>query len=148
MKTADLRKYRKNVEALEAINRLLDEKAVSDSVKGSHGAPDYALTHRKIEGLPKNKETIALIQAKSKISREQAAIRLFINGIKERRIYEALYYYCIFEEDDDDKEEKEKFKNPTWEDVAERMHEDSPQALRIAVERHLEKFFKNVRICS
>jgi hypothetical protein len=138
MKTADLRKYRKNVEALEAINRLLDEKAVSDSVQGSHGAPDYALTHRKVEGLPRSKGTIALLQTKSEITKEQAAIRLLISGIKERRIYEALFFYCLSDDLDD----------PTWEDVAERMHEDSPQALRIAVERHLEKFFKNVRICS
>ena len=137
MKTADLRKYRKNIEALEAINRLLDEKAVSDSVQGSHGAPDYALTHCKVEGLPMNKGTIALLQAKSEINREQAAIRLFINGIKERRIYEALFFYCLSDDLDD----------PTWEDVAERMHEDSPEALRKSVERHLEKFFQNVRLC-
>lgn len=137
MKTADLRKYRKNIEALEAINRLLDEKAVSDSVQGSHGAPDYALTHHKVEGLPRNKGTIALLQAKSEITREQAAIRLFINGIKERRIYEALFFYCLSDDLND----------PTWEDVAERMHEGSPEALRKSVERHLEKFFQNVRLC-
>jgi hypothetical protein len=137
MKTADLRKYRKNIEALEAINRLLDEKAVSDSVQGSHGAPDYALTHRKIEGLPRNKGTIALLQTKSEITREQAAIRLFINGIKERRIYEALFFYCLSDDLDD----------PTWDDVAERMHEDSPEALRKSVERHLKNFFQNVRLC-
>lgn len=137
MKTADLRKYRKNKESLEAINRLLDGRTVSDSVQGSHGAPDYALTHRMVEGLPKDKGTISLLQAKSEITREQAAIRLFINGIKERRIYEALYYYCVSDD----------FCNPTWEDVAERMHEDSPEALRKATERHLETFFKNVRLC-
>lgn len=137
MKTADLRKYRKNIEALEAINRLLDEKAVSDSVQGSHGAPDYALTHRKVEGLPRNKGTIALLQTKSEIAREQAAIRLFISGIKERRIYEALFFYCISDDLDD----------PTWDDVAERMHEDSPEALRKSVERHLKKIFQNVRLC-
>jgi hypothetical protein len=138
MKVTELRKYRKNIEALEAIDRLLDEKAVSDSVQGSHGAPDYALTHHKVEGLPKSKGTILLLQEKNKITREQTAIRLFISGVKERRIYEALFFYCLSDDLD----------NPTWEDVAERMCEDSPQALRIAVERHLDKFFKNVHICS
>lgn len=138
MKTADLRKYRKNIEALEAIDRLLSGKIVTDSVQGSHGAPDYALTHRRVEGLPQDKGTISLLKAKSNLIREQSAIKTFINGIKERRIYEALYFYCL----------DESLNHPTWEDVAEKMNEDSPQALRIAVERHLEKFFKNVRICS
>lgn len=138
MKVADLRKYRKNIESLEAINRLLEDRQITDSVQASRGAPDYALTHRKVEGLTKSKGTIELLNAKNAIIREQAAIRMFINGIKERRIYEALNLYCMSTD----------FHNPTWEDVAEVMKEDNAHALRVAVERHLEKFFKNVRLCS
>lgn len=138
MKTADLRKYRKNVEALEAIERLLSQKYVADTVQGSHGAPDYGVVHRRIEGFPQDKGTVSLLKAKSDLLREQNAIRTLINGIKERRIYEALYFYCISEE----------YVNPSWECIAARLGEDSAQALRVAVERHLEKNFKNVRICS
>ena len=129
MKTAELRKYRKNIEELEAIDRLLSEKVVVDSVQASRGAPDYALTHRKIEDYGKDTETKTLLKAKSNLQREQTAIKLFIVGIKNRRIYDALYHYCL----------DESLKNPTWDDVADKLHEDSPQALRIAVDRYLEK---------
>lgn len=136
MKTSDLRKYRKNIEALEAIDRLLSGKIVTDSVQGSHGAPDYALTHRRVEGLPQDKGTVSLLKAKADILREQSAIKTFINGIKERRIYEALYFYCL----------DESLNHPTWEDVAEKMHEKSAESLRKCTERHLEINFKNVRL--
>ena len=131
MKVADLRKYRKNVEALEAIDRLLNNKIVADTVQGSHGAPDYGVVHRRIEGFTQDKGTVALLKAKSNLLREQNAIRTLINGIKERRIYEALYYYCISEE----------YVSPSWECVAARLGEDSAQALRVAVERHLKNNF-------
>lgn len=136
MKVADLRKYRKNIESLEAINRLLADKQVTDSVQGSHGAPDFALTHRKVEGLARNKGTIALLQAKSTIVREQAAIRMFINGIRERRIYEALNLYCMSDD----------LHNPTWEEVAVKMGETNAESLRKTVERHLKNNFENVRL--
>lgn len=137
MKVADLRKYRKNVEALEAINRLLAERVVVDSVQGSHGYPDYAIARCRIEGIPPtDRSAEALQRTKRTIEREQAAIRLFISGIKERRIYEALFYYCIDGE----------LNNPTWEMVAEKMGESNAESVRKCAERHLEKFFQNVRL--
>ena len=138
MKTADLRKYRKNQEALEAVERLLSSRIVADSVQGSRGAPEFSLTTRKIANFSQDKETESLLKTRHELNREQAQIRTFISGIKERRIYQALYYYCISDE----------LRNPTWEIVAETMHEDSPQALRMSVERHLKKYFANFTICS
>lgn len=131
MKTSDLRKYRKNIEALEAVERLLSGKIVTDSVQSSHGAPDYALTHRRVEGYAQDKGTLSLLKTKSDILREQSAIRTFIMGIKERRIYEALYFYCL----------DESLNDPTWEDVAEKLGEESPEALKKQVSRYLEKYF-------
>lgn len=127
MKTADLRKYRKNAEALEALERLLSGKIVTDTVQGSHGAPDYALGNRRIEGLDPGSGTISLLAEKARLQREQAAIRAFINGIKVRRIYEALYFYCIADD----------MQNPSWEDVSARLGEESSKALEMAVARYL-----------
>lgn len=123
MKTADLRKYRKNIEALEAIDRLLNEHCfVADTVQGSHGAPDYAQTHRHIEGYKRGKTTTALLAEKKKIETEQRSIKMYIDGIRDRRIYQALYLYCIEG-------------LPTWETVAQAMNEESSKALEMAVNR-------------
>lgn len=123
MKTADLRKYRKNIEALEAIDRLLNERCfVADTVQGSHGAPDYAQTHRHIEGYKRGKATSALLAEKKKIEAEQRTIKMYIDGIRDRRIYQALYLYCIEG-------------LPTWETVAQAMNEESSKALEMAVNR-------------
>lgn len=103
---------------------------------GSHGAPDYAPVHRRIEGYGRGKGTTSLLKAKSDIMREQTAIETFISGIKERRIYEALYFYCIDDE----------LNNPTWGQVADRMKEENAESLRKCVERHLKKYFENVRL--
>lgn len=137
MKTAELRKYRKNAEALEAIDRLLSKRMVADNVQASRGAPDFSLTLRKIENYAQDKDTYALLQAQRELKREQAAISTFISGIKERRIYQALYAYCIDGE----------LVDPSWDQVADKLGENSPEALRKAVDRHLEKYFKNVRLC-
>lgn len=106
-------------------------------MQGSHGYPDFAVARIKIEGIPPtDKSAEALQRTKQTIEREQAAIRLFISGIKERRIYEALYYYCIDLDLD----------NPTWETVADKMGEVNAESVRKCAERHLEKYFKNVRL--
>lgn len=123
MKTADLRKYRKNVEALEAIDRLLNERCfVADTVQGSHGAPDYAQTHRHIEGYKRGRITTALLAEKKKIEAEQRSIKMYIDAIRDRRIYRALYLYCIEG-------------LATWATVAQTMGEDSSKALEMAVNR-------------
>lgn len=124
MKVSDLRKYRKNVEALEAIERQLDNRFAADTVKGCHGAPDYAQTHRHIEGLIPCREVWELQAEKHKIEREQQSIEAYIIAIPDRRIYQALYLYCIEG-------------LPKWETVAERMNEESPNALEVAVYRYL-----------
>ena len=124
MKVSDLRKYRKNIEALEAIDRLLDGRIVVDNVQGSHGAPDYALGHCKIEGYGKDKGTIALLREKAAIQKEQAQIKEYIYGIRDRRVYQALKLYCM-----------DGNKKLTWEQVAEQMGE-SVKALKIAIHRY------------
>lgn len=130
MKVADLRKYRKNVEALEAIDRLLSQKYVADTVQGSCGAPSYAATHVHVEGYQHGSEIAALLAEKSELETEQAHIRAYISGIRNRRIYNALWLYCV----DGDTA-------PTWEKVAEQMHEDNPKALEMAVNRFFDKKF-------
>lgn len=123
MKTATLRKYQKNLEALEAIDRQLSEKCfVADTVQGSHGAPDYAQTHRHIEGYKPGQTTAALIRERLQLQAEQHKITTYIDAIRDRRIYQALHLYCIEG-------------LPTWEAVAQAMGESSSKALEMAVNR-------------
>ena len=81
MKTADLRKYRKNAEALEAVDRLLSKRMVADNVQASRGAPDFALTLRKIENYSQDKGTYSLLQTQRELIREQTAITTYISGV-------------------------------------------------------------------
>lgn len=134
MTIEQLRKYRNNIETLESIHRLLEDKKVVTCVQASTGPPSFEKVTRSEEGYLHGMGSAELLTKKKQLENENDFISKFIKSIPKRRVYDALNLYCL----------DEKLKDPSWQSVADILGELDGQTLARAVRRYL-KNFKNVR---
>lgn len=126
----DLRKYRDNLEELEAIERLLTNNTAPVCVQGSVSAPSFECINKVYSGIIPSAENAERIARKKELIEENEAIESFINSIPKKKIYDALYHYCLDTDLD----------YPTWEEVAQIKGQCDGDALSKAVRRFLKKF--------
>lgn len=130
MTVRELRKYRENLELLECVERQLVDKNVITCVQGSTGPPSYEKVNRVDDGFIHGKGTVSLLVEQSRLKSENDIIKKYINAIPKKRIYKALALYCLDED----------LKDPSWQDVADRLGELDGRTLSRAVERYLKKY--------
>ncbi len=130
MKVDDLRKYRNNLEELEALERLLTNNTAPVCVQGSVSAPSFECIDKVYSGIIPSSENAERIARKKKLLEENKAIKKFIYAIPKKKIYDALFNYCLNTE----------LEYPTWEEVAQEMGKPDGDALAKAVRRFLKNF--------
>lgn len=130
MTIKELRKYRENLELLECVERQLRDKKVITCVQASTGPPSYEKVNRVDDGFIHGMGTVSLLAEQSRLKSENDIIKNYINAIPKERIYKALALYCLDED----------LKDPSWQDVADRLGELDGRTLSRAVERYLKKY--------
>ncbi|MBR1724030.1 MAG: hypothetical protein IJ723_03305 [Ruminococcus sp.] len=146
MKMSELKKYRRRVRQLEAVERELRRYAVTDSVEGSKGAPSYEKTTRLVEGYPHIERVCQLMEQRQWLEGRIRAAEDYIFGVEDERICTALILYCMDERLYKAVAERRRGSDGyrsnspvrvTWADVAEEMDEPSSAAIKMAVYRYM-----------
>lgn len=148
MRLSELKRYRRRVRQLKAVERQLEPYVVTDTVQGSKGAPSFELTSRQVEGYPHTERVCQLLSQRRWLKEWIQAAEDYIFGIEDERVCEALILYCM-----DDRlykrvaeREREVSADPArkspvvrvrWADVAEEMGEPSGAAVKMAVYRFM-----------
>jgi len=146
MKLSELRRYRRRVRQLGAVEQQLREYAVTDSVQGSKGAPSFEKTTRLVEGYPHTERVMQLLEQRHIIRRWLQSADDYIFSVEDERICTALLLYCCDERFYEKTATQILGHKPTgkdpmvrikWAHVAQEMQESSGDALRMAVYRYM-----------
>lgn len=149
MTLRELKRYRRRVRQLEAVEEELSKYLVSDSVEGSKDAPSFEKTTRVIEGYPHTERVSQLLSQRQWLGACIQKIEDYIFSIddEDERVCEALILYCIDERlykkiAVKAKKRGKRSNSPvrvTWADVAEEMGASSGQAVKMMVYRYLDE---------